>query len=385
MQLTTLVPLLVASASTHAFPTERRSIFTSVDILDDVLLFDAPAFPDPTNPVNTLVALQTFVSLRQIDLGPLISGVEAAVKTLGLDVGDATSTVEERLKLFAAIGLPNKTVKVNVGGCSKQAQLLGTSGLPDLGMALQNVSIGTCGAARELSSEVVVSSLDSRTFGATVFSSPDSGFGVISGMSQSIHLNIDDTVKVSNVLDTLALAKSTLIDDPVAVTGMPELYASLASSLQSPQFIYVSGSPFQLHPFLHDFISTTFSASKGPIFLQNLTLVDIPGLLDFVAGSNGILEYKLSQIDRIHGMYPNKKFLAVGDSTQKDPETYGVAFRKFGGDFISCAWIRAVDGADNTDARFSAAFSGVPENKFRIYTDNEIPSLQQIDVAGGKC
>lgn len=105
---------------------------------------------------------------------------------------------------------------------------------------------------------------------------------------------------------------------------MPELYASLAKSLGDPQFVYVSGSPFQLYPFLNNFIDTTFSASKGPILLQNLTLVDIPGLLDFAANS-GIQEYKISMIDRIKGMYPNKKFLAVGDSTQKDPETYAEA------------------------------------------------------------
>lgn len=105
---------------------------------------------------------------------------------------------------------------------------------------------------------------------------------------------------------------------------MPALYSSLAKSLNDPQFIYVSGSPFQLYPFLNDFIDTTYSASKGPILLQNLTLIDIPGLLDFAA-SNGVQEYKVSMIDRIHGMYPNKKFLAVGDSTQKDPETYAEA------------------------------------------------------------
>jgi phosphatidate phosphatase APP1 len=105
---------------------------------------------------------------------------------------------------------------------------------------------------------------------------------------------------------------------------MPELYASLAKSLNGPQFIYVSGSPFQLYPFLNDFIDKAYSASKGPILLQNLTLVDIPGLLDF-AKSDGVQEYKVSMIERINGMYPSKKFLAVGDSTQKDPETYGEA------------------------------------------------------------
>lgn len=125
-------------------------------------------------------------------------------------------------------------------------------------------------------------------------------------------------------MDKLALIQTTLLDDPKPVPGMPALYSSLAKSLNDPQFIYVSGSPFQLYPFLNDFIDTTYSASKGPILLQNLTLIDIPGLLDFAA-SNGVQEYKVSMIDRIHGMYPNKKFLAVGDSTQKDPETYAEA------------------------------------------------------------
>lgn len=116
--------------------------------------------------------------------------------------------------------------------------------------------------------------------------------------------------------------QATLLDDPKPVAGMPELYASLASSLKSPQFIYVSGSPFQLYPFLHGFIDTTYSASKGPILLQNLTLSDFSSILSFIK-SDGIFEYKVAMIDRIKGMYPNKKFVAIGDSTQKDPETYG--------------------------------------------------------------
>ncbi|KAF5384098.1 hypothetical protein D9615_003347 [Tricholomella constricta] len=375
MLVASLLPILFTAISVQAQPVER-GIFDSVGVLDDVLLFDAPAFPDPANPANTLVGLQAFTSLRQIDLGVLTAAAQAALKAIGLDVGDKISTLEERLRLFGAVGLPGKNVKVDVGGCNKQAQLPGTSGLPDLGMALQNVSVGACGSGKELIAKVALSRLDSRKFTASVFSSPNSGFGVIS--------DIDDTVKISNVLDKLALAKSTLLDDPVPVAGMPELYASLSKSLNDPQFIYVSGSPFQLYPFLNNFIDSAYSASKGPIYLQNLTLIDIEGLLDF-ANSDGVQEYKVSMIDRIHGMYPNKKFLAVGDSTQKDPETYAEAFKKFGGEFMACSWIRRVEGADNSDARFAAAFEGVPANKFRIFTDEDIPSLKNIDVAGGEC
>ena len=41
---------------------------------------------------------------------------------------------------------------------------------------------------------------------------------------------------------------------------MPELYAALADKLD-PQFVFVTGSPYQLYPFLHDFINTTYNAS----------------------------------------------------------------------------------------------------------------------------
>ncbi|KAG6896089.1 hypothetical protein C0992_010369 [Termitomyces sp. T32_za158] len=313
MQPSLLIPVLFAATSTGICPVERN-IFNSIGPLDNVLLFDAPAFPEPDN--QLLVAQQAFVYLHQLDFSPIVSGVQAALNALGLDIGDSLTNVEERLKLFAAVGIPDKKVEMSVQGCNQPAHLQGTSGLPDLGMVLQNVSIGSCSASKELSAKVKLSFLDPRQISATVFPSTNSGYGVIS--------DIDDTVKVSHVLDTIDLAKATLVDDPVAVTGMPQLYESLSRSLDSPQFIYISGSPFQLYPFLHDFISTSFSASKGPILLQNLTVVDIPQLLEF-AGNNGIFEYKLSQIDRIHGMYPNKKFLAIGDSTQKDPETYGAA------------------------------------------------------------
>lgn len=61
------------------------------------------------------------------------------------------------------------------------------------------------------------------------------------------------------------------------------------------------------------------------------------------------------------------------------------SFRTFGPDFIACIWIRRVDGADNSDARFAEAFQGVPQDRFRIFSDEDIPSLEGIDVKGGKC
>jgi len=138
-----------------------------------------------------------------------------------------------------------------------------------------------------------------------------------------LETDIDDTIKVSNVLDKLALVKNTLLEEAKPVTGMPELYKSLVTSLNQPQFVYVTGTPYQFYPFLNNFIDTTYAASKGPILSQNLTIVDIPEAIKFLT-SNGeqTQKFKVDMINRLQGMYPSKKWLAIGDSTQKDPEVY---------------------------------------------------------------
>ncbi|KIY49745.1 hypothetical protein FISHEDRAFT_40674, partial [Fistulina hepatica ATCC 64428] len=133
---------------------------------------------------------------------------------------------------------------------------------------------------------------------------------------------IDDTVKVTDVLNTLEMLERTFLEDYIPVPGMPALYASLAESLSDPQFIYITGSPFQLFPFLKPFIETAYNASNGPVYTQNLTILDFEGIIEQLTDDDSIYEYKLTAIDNIHGMYPQKTFLTVGDSTQKDPETY---------------------------------------------------------------
>ncbi|KAF7332304.1 DUF2183 domain-containing protein [Mycena kentingensis (nom. inval.)] len=373
MRVVSVVPFVLTSAHiVAALPRayespDRRS---DINILNDVLVFDAPAFEDPANPGQTLVQLQAYVSTQKISAGPLLSTIESFFKdTVGLDVGDTVSDIADRIELVSTIGVSGKDVKFDVDGCSESAQLQPTG---DGGMATQNISLGTCGTETALGSVEMGPLRSAVEF--DIFPSGPDGFGVIS--------DIDDTIKISNTLDKIALIKATLLDDPTPVAGMPELYASLAKSLNDPAFFYITGSPFQLYPFLRGFIQDSYPASRGPIFPKNLTFSDLP---DFLASDGqSTFNFKSEIIDRIHGIYPGKTFLTIGDSTEKDPEIYGAAIRKYG-DFIACAWIRQVEGANNTAERFAAAFEGVDPSKFKIYTDEEIPSLADLDVAGGTC
>jgi hypothetical protein len=59
------------------------------------------------------------------------------------------------------------------------------------------------------------------------------------------------------------------------------------------------------------------------------------------------------------------------------------SFRKHGANFVKCIWIRRTEGAKNTQARFDAAFQGVPIGKFRLFDDPK--ELEAIDIARGQC
>lgn len=208
-----------------------------------ILVFDAPAFPNPSQPGSTMVQLQGFVSLRSIDIPAVTSSMEKSINALGINVGNKLATHQNHGKLLGAIGAPAEDLTLNIEGpshCHRDQVFLALAYHCET-FLLDNVVVA----------KVKTSFTGSQDIEATIFNLSDSGFSVISGKyvySSSTYRrdnqscsDIDDTVKVSNVLNKAALIKSTLIDDPHPVAEMPELYC-LARSIQ-PQFIYVSGSP----------------------------------------------------------------------------------------------------------------------------------------------
>lgn len=181
------VPLVLAAASavTSALPATERRQLSSINLLDNVLLFDGFAFPDPSNTANTLLQMQTYVSLRTPDLGVVTSAVTNFLGSVGVDVGNALNILEERIEVLASVGLPGKKVEARVTGCQNAAKLPGTNGR-DLGLANGIVNLGACGGQREVEATVKTGFLDNRSIKSQVFFSPNEGFGVISGMWSSL-------------------------------------------------------------------------------------------------------------------------------------------------------------------------------------------------------
>jgi len=367
--------LVTQSLPVLAAPLDPR-LLPEINVTNDVLVFDAPAFQDPKTG-KIMASFQALVTQRGLDVGkPLAAAFTGLLGAAGVDVGNSVDLFMKRIAPFGAIGISGKTITLNVDGCNKPVKVGETAGLPDLGLMLKTVEMANCGGAGMLTGGLMVAQADpgfgsSRVLTSKIFPSGPTGFGVIS--------DIDDTIKISEVLNKAALLKNTFLKDFAFVPGMPEIYAGLKESLGQPPFFYVSGSPFQLYPALQPFVNAHYPG--GPLLMKNLT-VSLDSLQNFIDPS-ATQTFKLSMIARINSFYPKKNFVLIGDSTEKDPETYGEAFRTHGGTFVQCIWIRQVDGAQNTEDRFAAAFKDVPTTKFRRFTD---PSeLANIDVAGGEC
>ena len=358
MRAHTLFPLLLLPLISAA-PMPSAGI----DPSDSVLLLDAPVIQ--TGPTAWDAQVRAFVYQRQSSTDYLV------MSFIGLRVDGVLrhlSVLSERLSLFAAVPLHNQEVTVSVTGCSLGARTLGAR-TPASGML--EAAVPACEGARGIRAELGPN--DRRELAARAYPSPPTGWGVVS--------DIDDTIKESGTLaGARTLLANTFVKPSRAVGGMAALYGALDARLGAPAWAYLSASPFQLQPMLRAFLDAE-RFPGGPLLLRNLTLTDIDDLVDFVRGG-GTEAYKTAQIDKIHAWFPGKRYLLVGDSTQKDPEVYGAAATRFG-DWVGCVWIRLVEGGDNTELRFDTAFKGLDKAKWRLFKDPK--ELDGLDVKGGVC
>lgn len=168
----------------------------------------------------------------------------------------------------------------------------------------------------------------------------------------------------------IGILRSTFIDTPTPVASMPPLYAHINKVLH-PAWFYLSASPYNLHPFLHQFIHAHYPA--GPIFLREASWMELGGFLASL--TRGTQAYKRKRIQKIHLCLPRRKIICIGDSTQSDAEAYGDICRQFPG-WIKAVFIRKVTGVaemedtgKNDDERFEVAFRNVPREVWRTFED----------------
>ena len=179
---------------------------------------------------------------------------------------------------------------------------------------------------------------DSRVFAGRIQLVGRRGLSVVS--------DIDDTIKDSNVLDRRELAANTFARDFRAVPGMADLYQRWATG-SNAVFHYVSGSPWQLYPALDEFAQHA-GFPGGTFHLRQFRLKD-RSAVEFL--ENRTLEYKLGVIDRLMRLFPDRRFVFVGDSGEMDPEVYAALALRFPGQVVAIL-IRDVRGESLDSPRF---------------------------------
>ena len=87
----------------------------------------------------------------------------------------------------------------------------------------------------------------------------------------------------------------------------------------------------------------------------------------------GTQQYKEKELATLLKHLPERKWVFIGDSTQKDPEAYAATYRKYP-HAVKMIWIRIVEGVNpmeekklNSEERFEKAFKGVPREVWRTY------------------
>jgi phosphatidate phosphatase APP1 len=177
----------------------------------------------------------------------------------------------------------------------------------------------------------------------------------------SVVSDIDDTIKDSNVLDHRELIANTFGREFRSVPGMVNLYQVWASK-SDVVFHYVSGSPWQLYPSLSGFIQSE-GFPPGTFHLRQFRLKD-KSAVEFL--ENRTLNFKLGAIDRLMRIFPERRFILVGDSAEKDPEVYAQIAKRFPGQ-VEAILIRNVTEETRDSVRFEELFGDLQNIDLRIF------------------
>ncbi|KAK4896302.1 hypothetical protein LTR27_005825 [Elasticomyces elasticus] len=299
----------------------------------------------------------------------IASTTAALVKQLNVDDSDEATKkrITARLQPFVDHVLPKRTLRITID--DKEEQTLGPSSYSGISSDLIPLHFDPSGPQAQSNALTLPPPFG---LGSTTVFAEEEGWGIIS--------DIDDTIKVTQSSDPIGILKNTfIVEKPDPIAGMPELYAHILPTLttnnngseNAPPFFYLSASPYNLYPFLRHFLNAHYP--QGTTILRDASWQNLGGLIASL--QKNTKEYKVDRIVKIHSWFPHRKFIAIGDSTQSDPEAYGECARRFPG-WIKAIFIRKVEGialmdekTKNADARFEKAFEQLDRSLWHVFTE----------------
>lgn len=149
----------------------------------------------------------------------------------------------------------------------------------------------------------------------------------------SVVSDIDDTIKITEIpAGAKVVVRNTFFRNFMAAPNMAKIY----QTWNGASFHYVSGGPWQLYGPLSEFLySEQGGFPEGSFHMKNvrknlLSASSWKDLKELTSNENFTFDQKISQISEIMQRFPERKFILVGDSGEKDPEVYREIKKKFG-------------------------------------------------------
>lgn len=281
-------------------------------------------------------------------------------KALGFDPAKLTveerETLKERLKFFFADHERGKAIPVTVAGNTFRFPQSAPNGHFRSTVALALAD------ATPLTACAVLRAGDGRCFSGAILPMPDT-------TAPMVVSDVDDTIKVTEVLNRKAAIHNTFCKPFVEVEGMAAVYQRWASE-DGAAFHYVSGSPWQLYTPLETFLKDR-KFPAGAWHLKHLRLADPDTIVAFLGPQH---DHKLNAIRPLLERWKQRRFVLVGDTGEQDPEIYGRLAREHPAR-IAHIFVRNVTAEKRDGPRLRAAFKDVPAEKWLLFDKSaELPA-----------
>jgi phosphatidate phosphatase APP1 len=310
----------------------------------------------------------------------LVSGFREAIELRTDDLTAAESKLfGERARLFLVDHERGKKIYVRLG---TNEIYVGESAAD--GRFGAEVFLRAAELAQPISFAAALQAGDARVFAGEIFPLEEVGVSVIS--------DIDDTIKITEVRDKAATLRNTFLREFQPAPGMAEFYQTLPGNpltrppaTLSPSdgerdgvrgrsdrfsnrtnnitFHYISASPWQLYEPLAAFVASN-GFPAGAFELKEFRWKN----RTFFSLFADPVEYKMGLIEPLLKQFPQRQFIMVGDSGERDPEIYGALARKYPQQVIRI-FIRDVTEEPATAERYQKAFLGVPRGQWQIFRE----------------
>ena len=201
--------------------------------------------------------------------------------------------------------------------------------------------------------DVVMPHADERQFGGRAHLLSDTGTSVIS--------DIDDTIKMTGVTSRKSLLRNTFLRKFKSIDGMSDVYNVWKG--QGVEFHYVSSSPWQLY----DPIAALLQSDGFPDGTMNLRIFR---LRDHMLRRVLLVRRrgKASVVKKLVATFPQRKFVLVGDSGERDANLYGAVTRKFP-ERVAKVLIRNLPDNPMSEKRCQKAFKKIDADKWGVFEE----------------